>query len=485
MWQYLSKVASRQQDVWNVAETESSSSSSTSGYSWSRLSSYVYEKAADVAFDLAPVEQNLPLLRASSVLVELSHLVYATCAGDLSRTTHVDLPLLGSLSNRTTVACKLLHFREAAQFQHLQSPQQYAVWHVEGLGLVVAFRGTSSWDDVFVDINVRPTPLISDQGVIADTRVHSGFWEGAKQHVEDIKQVVQQQNRQAHRRLPVWITGHSLGGGYANCVMLHLLANKRTADLFSAGGGSVTFGAPMVLYSEAPAEMYKQLHALARAAQGRGRRQKLHYHNYVNNADAVPRFLGGSLNTVHQALESYIPSMSAVRETSQHFLPFGVYHFVHGSQIRTPHPPGSSAASHAAYAEHVCQHLDARHLLKIAYLTGFQTGGLMDHKMVAYQQRIRHHMDQLAMAHPSNRFTETIQPEREDEDPAKLFDMLDEAEQQPSLQTAVLNAVAEQLGAVGKSAMADLAPQVGNAAVAAASSRWANCWQKSGTSSAT
>lgn len=54
--------------------------------------------------------------------------------------------------------------REAAQFQHLQSPQQYAVWHVEGLGLVVAFRGTSSWDDVFVDINVRPTPLISDQG---------------------------------------------------------------------------------------------------------------------------------------------------------------------------------------------------------------------------------------------------------------------------------------------------------------------------------
>lgn len=105
--------------------------------------------------------------------------------------------------------------------------------------------------------------------------------------------------------------------------------------------------------------------------------------------------------------------------------------------------------------------------------------------MVAYQQRIRHHMDQLAMAHPSNRFTETIQPEREDEDPAKLFDMLDEAEQQPSLQTAVLNAVAEQLGAVGKSAMADLAPQVGNAAVAAASSRWANCWQKSGTSSAT
>ena len=54
--------------------------------------------------------------------------------------------------------------REAAQEQQLQSPQQYGVWQVEGLGLVVAFRGTSSWDDVFVDINVRPTPLICEEG---------------------------------------------------------------------------------------------------------------------------------------------------------------------------------------------------------------------------------------------------------------------------------------------------------------------------------
>ena len=74
-----------------------------------------------------------------------------------------------------------------------------------------------------------------DAGAMSGTQVHSGFWEGARQHVEDIKQVVQQQNSQAGRQLPVWITGHSLGGGYANCFMLHLLASKRTADLFSAG----------------------------------------------------------------------------------------------------------------------------------------------------------------------------------------------------------------------------------------------------------
>ena len=113
MWQYFTKAASPQQDVVNDSEAASSSSSSTSAYSWSRLSSYVYDKAADVAFDLAPIEQNLPLLRASAVLVELSHLVYVTQAGDVDQTSHIDLPLLGSLSNRTTVACKLLHFRSA------------------------------------------------------------------------------------------------------------------------------------------------------------------------------------------------------------------------------------------------------------------------------------------------------------------------------------------------------------------------------------
>lgn len=111
MWQYFSKAASPQQDASDASEATSSSSSATSAYSWSRLSSYVYDKAADVAFDLAPVEQSLPLLRISAVLVELSHLVYVTRSSDINQSIQVDLPLLGSLRNRTSVACKLLHFR--------------------------------------------------------------------------------------------------------------------------------------------------------------------------------------------------------------------------------------------------------------------------------------------------------------------------------------------------------------------------------------
>lgn len=130
MWQYFTKAASPQQDIVNDSEAASSSSSSTSAYSWSRLSSYVYDKAADVAFDLAPIEQNLPLLRASAVLVELSHLVYVTQAGDVNQTSHIDLPLLGSLSNRTTVACKLLHFRLASDAFYIISHFHFSCFTV-------------------------------------------------------------------------------------------------------------------------------------------------------------------------------------------------------------------------------------------------------------------------------------------------------------------------------------------------------------------
>lgn len=54
------------------------------------------------------------------------------------------------------------YFREADIGQELSLPQQYAVWRVRGLGLVVAFRGTASSEDVFIDSNISPVPLASD-----------------------------------------------------------------------------------------------------------------------------------------------------------------------------------------------------------------------------------------------------------------------------------------------------------------------------------
>lgn len=124
MWQYLRGGSTHTaQDASDTSEATSSSTSDTSSYSFSRLSTYVYDKAADVAFDLAPVEHSLSLLRISAVLAELSHLVYVTRNSDVQQQSQVDLPLLGSFSNRATVACKLLHFRSVSSFQllHLAS----------------------------------------------------------------------------------------------------------------------------------------------------------------------------------------------------------------------------------------------------------------------------------------------------------------------------------------------------------------------------
>ena len=49
--------------------------------------------------------------------------------------------------------------REASLGRALSSPQQFGLWEVEGLGLVVAFRGTASQEDVIVDVNITPVPL--------------------------------------------------------------------------------------------------------------------------------------------------------------------------------------------------------------------------------------------------------------------------------------------------------------------------------------
>ena len=68
--------------------------------------------------------------------------------------------------------------------------------------------------------------------------VHRGFFEGARQHAEAIIKVIQQAHRQEGRSLPVWVSGHSLGGAYANCLMLHLLDSGATSQLFEAGDPS-------------------------------------------------------------------------------------------------------------------------------------------------------------------------------------------------------------------------------------------------------
>ena len=46
-------------------------------------------------------------------------------------------------------------------------------------------------------------------------RVHRGFYVGAVRHLDEIVAAVRARAAAAGRRLPVWVAGHSLGGGCA------------------------------------------------------------------------------------------------------------------------------------------------------------------------------------------------------------------------------------------------------------------------------
>ena len=66
--------------------------------------------------------------------------------------------------NASSLACCLSQkdyiCREAASTGHeLDVPQQFGVWQIAGLGIVVAFRGTASQEDVIIDANISPVPL--------------------------------------------------------------------------------------------------------------------------------------------------------------------------------------------------------------------------------------------------------------------------------------------------------------------------------------
>lgn len=124
MWQYIvSAVSSAPNTAADTSssrpDNDSTSTSAASSFSWSRISSYVCEKATDVAFDLAPVEDDIAFLRTSAVLAHLAVLVYNSNADDVGQISYVDLPLLGNLSNRPSVGCKMLHFR----CRNLPSPE--------------------------------------------------------------------------------------------------------------------------------------------------------------------------------------------------------------------------------------------------------------------------------------------------------------------------------------------------------------------------
>jgi hypothetical protein len=136
----------------------------------------------------------------------------------------------------------------------------------EGM-LVLAFRGTQmSLKDIKSDIKAN---LISAPG---GGRVHQGFLEAFQQVEGQIKSGLQK-----HKGLPVYITGHSLGGALA------MLATRYLGT--DSTGATYTFGCPRV----GDDEFFKKI--------------KTPVYRIVNAADGVARVpFGFILNLILQAI---------------------------------------------------------------------------------------------------------------------------------------------------------------------------------------
>ena len=139
--------------------------------------------------------------------------------------------------------------------------------------IVLAFRGTEkNISDWLTD--ARAFPTIGDGG----TRVHSGFLEAFDKNINEdgktVKELVKEiLNRQEAKdtygnSLPLFITGHSLGGALA------LLATKLVAP--NVNGACYTFGAPRV----ANYEYFRRI--------------KTPVYRVVNSSDIVPRVPPGA-----------------------------------------------------------------------------------------------------------------------------------------------------------------------------------------------
>lgn len=77
-------------------------------------------------------------------------------------------------------------FREASSAGHeLDVPQQFGVWQVGSLGVVVAFRGTASQEDVIIDANIAPVPLDSARATRGGSRFYPlGIWVWEKRSLD-------------------------------------------------------------------------------------------------------------------------------------------------------------------------------------------------------------------------------------------------------------------------------------------------------------
>ena len=171
--------------------------------------------------------------------------------------------------------------------------------------LVLAFRGTEKKvSDWLTDARCVPT-------VVGKAKIHTGFMEAftknkdtrgktVKEVVEGILQCPEAQDEN-QKPLPLFITGHSLGGALA------LLATKLAAS--DVNGACYTFGGPRI----ANYEFFRRI--------------KTPVYRIVNSSDIVPRVPPGAgmiiLVGIAKAISwatSFLPAVSSLFDTVEEFL---------------------------------------------------------------------------------------------------------------------------------------------------------------------
>ena len=229
------------------------------------------------------------------------HNFLETFSADLMSNRHLSLGFLRNILNNS--GFQLLDVINVAETQGFVCKRNVGEPY-----LVLAFRGTEkNVSDWLTDARCVPTAIGKEQ----KAKVHTGFWTAFTKNKDakkrTVKEIVEQilQRPEAldgnNKLLPLFITGHSLGGALA------LLATKLVAP--NVTGACYTFGGPRI----ANYEFFRQI--------------KTPVFRIVNSSDVVPRVPPGAgmfiLVGIFKALSwatRFLPVVSTLFDKVEEFL---------------------------------------------------------------------------------------------------------------------------------------------------------------------
>jgi len=247
--------------------------------------------------------------RTAWIMAELSRLVYETLPGEQALRKRVEKIYCLAKKSQTQKQVEAL-IKEAIEFDENDSvikdnlpDAEVTISFMQGfdeLGtqamlvkfektedfdgmLILVFRGTepTSIEDIKTNISANLVPAINATG-----QIHKGFQDSYR-IIE--KELVEELDKYKDEKLPLYITGHSLGGALA------ITATKFLGS--DSTGATYTFGGPRV----GDDEFFKDI--------------KTPVYRVVNQADAVPRLPFGAGFAYFLAIVDFIPINGTKRVT--------------------------------------------------------------------------------------------------------------------------------------------------------------------------